>query len=683
MPRRALLPFLALGLVLIALPAALSKPGLPLALRGDEADHLGLAYSLLADGDTRFEARDAERVFGQFPFDAEIDFRLLEDPGGARRFDAPILYPLLAAPALALIGSNGLPVTNLAFLVGAIGLAALFLRRRGLEGSLYLAAPFALLSPALIYAFWMRPSALLFLLGTAAFTEGWADDGRPLPLWRRAAAGAALGLAAAHLPYLLLLAAPLLWRLFRQERRGAAAFAGALVAAGALLLAVQQMATGAPLAGREGQVYRFEKSSDEPWSQLGGAIADPLPRPFTAERLAIAPIERRRGFLPYFPMALLALFLGRASRREAPLLLALAASLLLQPWAGELAPGLPMNPALLPLYPAFLVLVTRIPPLAVTCGAAAATYLLGLQLFGVLGSPIPDGGAHGHVRAFPFPYLPLDAEEIQPGSGLIRMELSGDSPPPVFWAPADQAKIGGRELWTYGGERAELYLESPQPLPEIVLQMRSVAIPHEIVLEHRGGREVYDFREPPAVSQRLLKLEGGEKLARGSYLYRLLVKSQRGAKPYWTGENESDDYIGAAIALIGTPEELARDLYHPEWQSCAYRAEAPAGRQGLALVGVKNGSRFTWPSRGAARIRFASRWLDGEGRRLYDNAYRAPLLHPLAPGGEVTQWLRVETPAAPGTYILEFDAVYENVAWFSDRKGETCRQTVEVFSPLP
>lgn len=682
MPRRVLLPFLALALFVIAVPAALSKPGLPLFVRGDEAGFLGLSYSLLADRDFVFEAADAERIFGQFPFDPGIEVRLAMAEG-VRRFDAPLLYPLLAVPVLALLGSNGLLVLNLALLLAAAALAANFLERRGLDGGFFFAAPFALLSPALIYAFWMRPGALLFFLGTAAVTEGWADQ-RPLPTWRRACAGAALGLAAAHLPYLLLLAAPLLLRLFRVERKNAAAFALALAAAFLLLTGAQYAATGAPVAGSAGQVYSFDHAADEPWRRVGGAIADPAPRAFSAERLLISPIERRRGFLPYFPLALLALALWRPGRREGWLLAALAAALAVQPWVGQLAPGLPMNPALLPLYPAFLVFVTRIPRLAVIGGAAAATYLLGLQIFGLLGSPIPDGGAHGHVRAFPFPYLPLDAEEIQPGSGLWRVELSGDEPAPVLWAAADQSLPGSRELWTYGGERVELYLESQRPLGEVLVQMRSEAVPNLIELRHAGGEEVYDFAAAPAVAQRRLALSGGEQLSRGTWLYRLVVESRRGAKPYWSGESASAEYIGAAIVFMGKPAELERDLYHVDWQSCAFRREAPAGFTGLALVRAKNASAFVWPSRGAARIRFASRWLDESGNRVAENPSRSAILHPVEPGGEVALWLKVKTPETPGRYWLEFDAVYEMVAWFSVKSGEpSCRQLVEVVPRQP
>lgn len=676
MPRRILLPFLACGLLFAALPLGLSKPGLPLALRGDEADYLGSAYSLWQDHDLAFAEADAERVFGQFPFDDQVELRLQTPAEGGRRYDLPLLYPLLAAPALALLGSNGILVFNLLLLLASIGLAVLFLARRGESATLYFALPFVLLSPAFIYAFWMRPSALLFFLGMAAITEGWADE-RPLPRWRRALAGAALGLAALYVPALLLLAIPLLLQLGRRERSGLPAFAVGLVAAFAIFALVQHQTLGAPY--HDGHAYIFTKASDEPWRVPGAALADPEPRPFSGERLLGSLIERRRGFLPYFPLALLALALWRAPRREGWMLAALGVAILAQPFTAVAWPGLPMNPDLLPFYPAFLVFARRIPRLAVVAGAVVATYLLGLQLFGVLGSPIPDGGAHGHVRAFPFNRLPLDPYEVGPGSGLVKLELSGDAPAPTLWAAADQALLGGRELWTYGGEKVELWLESARPLDEIKIQVRTVATPNEIELRHAGGREHYQFQPGAAISQRSIHLRDGVKNGRGNWLYRLELASRGGAKPIWTGESEVDYYIGAAFAYIGTPEETARDLYRVEWLSCGFPPATPAGVDGLALVRARNGSPFLWPSQGATRVRFASRWLDGEGKRILESPERSPLLYPVEPGGELSSWLKVRVPEAPGAYTLEFDAVLENVAWFSDRNGgSTCRQQVEV-----
>ena len=679
MSRSSLLSFFAIGLFLVALPAALFKPGLPLALRGDEATWLGLTGSLLYDRDVDFSAADAERVFGQFPFDAEIDFQLQSKPEG-RRFDAAPLYPLLAAPALWLLGSNGLLVLNLALVMASIWVAGLFLARRRLEGSaLFFAAPFVLLSPVLIYALWMRPSALFFFLGTIAFCEGWPEEGIVLPRWRRALAGAAFGVLIAHLPFLGLLVLPLLHRLWQQEKRALPVFAGALAAALFTLVGVHQAVLGTSLPGRDSTTYTLETAKDEPWRSPNGAQAAPPPRPVTAARLLMSPVERRRGFLPYFPLAILALLLWRSPRREGTLLVALAITILIQPWVGELAPGLPMNPALLPLYPAFLLFVRRIPQLAVIAASGVATLLLGLQLFGVLGSPIPDGGAHGHVRAFPFSRLPLDVEEIGPGSGLVRLGLSGDEPAPVLWAPADQALLGGRELWTYGGEKVELFLESQRPLEQILIQVRSIAVPNRLVLQHRGGEEIYDFAAAPAISQRQLKLAAGEKTARGTWVYRLEIASEKGAKPYWVGESEVGDYIGAAIAYIGTPEEVGRDLYGIDWLSCGFPKATWPAQENLALVRARNPGPFPWPSRGASRIRFASRWRNAEGQIVAENPSRSAVRSDIAAGEEVTSWLRVSTPAQPGTYTLEFDAVYENVGWFSAKNGDkTCRQEVTV-----
>ena len=390
-----------------------------------------------------------------------------------------------------------------------------------------------------------------------------------------------------------------------------------------------------------------------------------------------------RGFLPYFPLALLALLLWKTPRREGLLAAALLGAILLQPWAGELLPSLPMNPALLPLYPAFLIFVRRIPPLAVIAAAGVATALLGLQLVGLLGSQIPDGGPHGHVRALPYSRLPLDIEEVQPGSGLLRQKQSGDPPAPVLWAPADQAFASGRELWTFGSERVEFFLESEKPLQTILLQVRSMALPNRVELRHQGGKEQYDFARGANLSQRLLHLGQGETTTRGSFIYRFEVKSDHAAKPYWSGESGEEYYVGAALAYLGTEEEVNRDLYHLTWPSCGAPPQLEAGSIALALARARNTSSFSWPIEGAAQVRIASRWLDPAGNRVAENTFRADLFEEAKPGEEIKTWLKIKAPTTPGSYQLEFDAVFENIGWFSAKGAETCRQAVEVLPRSP
>ncbi len=109
---------------------------------------------------------------------------------------------------------------------------------------------------------------------------------------------------------------------------------------------------------------------------------------------------------------------------------------------------------------------------------------------------------------------------------MVKLELSGDDPAPILWAAADQALLGGRELWTYGGENVELWLESAKPLGEVLVQVRTVAKPNVVELRHRGGREKYEFTGDAAISQRPLHLEDGVKNGRGNWLYRLELKSQ-------------------------------------------------------------------------------------------------------------------------------------------------------------
>jgi hypothetical protein len=61
---------------------------------------------------------------------------------------------------------------------------------------------------------------------------------------------------------------------------------------------------------------------------------------------------------------------------------------------------------------------------------------------------------------------------------------------------------------------------------------------------------------------------------------------------------------------------------------------------------------------------------------------RTMLPQDVPPGGEVEVPFEIEAPRQPGTWVLELDAVREQIAWFSDRRpGSTVRRTVEVAPP--
>ena len=99
-------------------------------------------------------------------------------------------------------------------------------------------------------------------------------------------------------------------------------------------------------------------------------------------------------------------------------------------------------------------------------------------------------------------------------------------------------------------------------------------------------------------------------------------------------------------------------------------------------VKVKNLSDVTWPALGASsgeyRIWLGSRWLDEGGILLSNDDGRASLPKDLKPSEQVELTVFVNTPAEPGTYILELDLVQEGVAWFRHQGSEAARINFQV-----
>jgi hypothetical protein len=220
-----LAPRAALAVLVVALVAATALVDLPRASKsefwGDGATYYAMAWSLARDADLRYEARDLERVRLEYPggpqglflkkssggltVDGSAGFPWVRGvrPEEARLYYAKaFLYPLVAAPFVAVLGTRGLTLANGVLLALALALAASILRRRGFGAwSVAAAATMLLLTVAPVYLVWPSPEVFGLTLATAGLWA-WAS-GRPI-------LSAILFGAAGYLkPPNLLMAAPL------------------------------------------------------------------------------------------------------------------------------------------------------------------------------------------------------------------------------------------------------------------------------------------------------------------------------------------------------------------------------------------------------------------------------------------------------------------------------------------
>ncbi len=189
MSRTTRLVFGALALFLVVFPLTVQKPGLPMNLKSDEPAYYLMALSLAHDFDLRCELEDIRRLRREFPSDVVENLILMTDDGWRDvYFGKPFPAALAAAPLVRLFGADGFVATNMALLLLAVWLGALWLRRFNPEGpALLFSAGFFLLSNAFSYVFWLHTEVLCVAAVTAGLYLGLTDA--PAPLggggWRR------------------------------------------------------------------------------------------------------------------------------------------------------------------------------------------------------------------------------------------------------------------------------------------------------------------------------------------------------------------------------------------------------------------------------------------------------------------------------------------------------------------
>ncbi|MBI4635703.1 MAG: methyltransferase domain-containing protein [Candidatus Rokubacteria bacterium] len=125
------------------------------------------------------------------------------------------------------------------------------------------------------------------------------------------------------------------------------------------------------------------------------------------------------------------------------------------------------------------------------------------------------------------------------------------------------------------------------------------------------------------------------------------------------------------------PRTLAAKLLLLEVEPRQARPGAPL----LYTFIVTNTGDTTWlatPSPEGGFVNLGAHLLDAAGEAIDYDFHRTPLAGDLAPFQSARLQARLHAPAEPGTYLLEFDLVDENVAWFATRGSETARVTLTV-----
>lgn len=659
-----------LAMVLITAVAASWRSGAPAGLRADEGAFLGAALSLAHDGDVVIERTDLRRVFEETPFTGPTRLRIAVDAeaGLARWAPRDPIYAAVAALPARILGRAGIFGFGALCLAGTIAILAAH-RRRNLRDAT--AAP---LATAFVLLGGLGP--LLFRVQPEPWTALLAAAVAALPVRTAlgaSASGLALGLAVVPSPWLGPLALLPAARLARDGRRAAFALIG--LSAGLLLAFAAFRATS-------GGAETLWVEIDHPLVAGGAALSatelaenfrveeppsDGFPAPFALVLGAHA------GWLPYFPMAALALVLfvlpisDRPRPRWTAVALGLSAGTILFLVGGI---GLPPgtwdhlgDPRFAPLAPLFVLLLPRMRAAVLV----PATWLVGAVvagpiLFTSLGSPVPDLPVHGHLGSFPWTRLPVEPQLLPRLPHWSSREL----PEGRLWYPRERLRIEGDSLAVQRPGRTEVWLESTTTPADLQIEIGgSLTEPVPITVGTAG--EV--VAEPGDGLRRLQigRLRPDRTTATSSWS-RILFDA-----PEWDGPD-------LELRVLGSFEFLSREIYALEWLGCGAPPALEIGDEALAMARLRNLSLYPWTVTGPARVRLSYRWLDAGGQPIPDApSLRTDLDGPVAPGAEVSAWVQLKAPRSPGSYLLELDPIFESVAWFSEKNGGiTCRSSVEV-----
>ena len=100
---------------------------------------------------------------------------------------------------------------------------------------------------------------------------------------------------------------------------------------------------------------------------------------------------------------------------------------------------------------------------------------------------------------------------------------------------------------------------------------------------------------------------------------------------------------------------------------------------------LRNDSPTAWSVQGLGlpQVRVGYHWLRATGQSHEREGWRTSLPHTLRPGETTRLSATLFAPKQPGRYLLQWDLVAENVAWFSDRGWRAPSLEVEVVAGKP
>jgi hypothetical protein len=581
-------------------------PRAAMGFQSDEATYYLMGHSLARDADLVYRAEDLRRVWREFPsgpsgvflkrgsvpslrVDVRIPFVHLRgspDPDTSRYYyGKSYMYPLVAAPFVALLGTNGFLLLN-AILLAAFALAAwLFLATRVPEPlAAMLAGAFVGASVAPVYFVWITPE--LFNLTTVAVAYlcwTYKEAAGPAAAPRGAgwlfrpgsdlAATAFIAAATCSKPSNAMLLAPILvlfaWR--RQWRR--ALVCGVLFAA---LLAVffgveiamnsgdwnfqggedRRTCYGAyPLQSADaGLNVCLERETNKP---VWGDILGPYFWTVLFHNVAYFFIGRHSGLVPYFFPAVLALAAFLARLRSRPLwqwlVFAAAAGQILLfvvgiPYNYFGGGGVVGNRYFMSAYGLFVFLIpgVRTWPPVVLAWIVGALFSAQLVLNPFFHSFNPAAAAkHGPLRLLPVELTLVNTLPITTQESRVRRLFGAEPRFQVYFLDDNAYDPEGDSFWVRGDARAEILVKTDTQPRMFAATLEAGPVETDVTIRI-AGRSKSVVVHPGEIQRVTVTLDEGFPYM-GTRVWHASISSGSGFVPMFVNGGTDNRFLGVRV----------------------------------------------------------------------------------------------------------------------------------------
>jgi hypothetical protein len=590
-----------------ALALTVNFPKAAYGFQSDEATYYMMGYSLVRDHDLEYRKEDLVRVWKEFPGGpVGVFLKKGQRAGGAPDPDPnrlyyakSFIYPLFAAPFVAMFGTNGFLVLNAILLSLVLLCGYLFLHARsGPWASAVLAAAFVMASVVPVYFVQIMPEVFNFSLAMLAYFcwlyKEVASPARPLrgTAWlfsprSDVVAAVLLGILTFSKPTTaLLFAAPVLWGIFRLTALAKAvrrkivvpALVFALVAGG--LFGVNMAITGhwnyQGGGDRKSYIFEFPFQNEVTKPEVGapksreGVLTDIIfnPRTFTSNlthNLEYFFIGRYAGMLGYFFPGLFAILALLAAPKRRPgwqwLVLgsALAQGLIFviatpYTWNG----GGVGNRY---FFSGYGVMLFLLPPIESLALAFAPWFLGGLFVAPMVLNPFvasfkpADNAKSGPLRMLPVDLTLLNDLPVNNEPDHARLwfgDLGQGDAGFLLYFLDDNAygREADKSFWTRGESRAEFVIKTDRPIRKATFILAAGPVPTDVKITI-GGRPRSLHLDAGQTGQVTMAMPPGlpyEKEIQGGLLWTASVSSSSGFTPIFHDPNATDvRFLGVRV----------------------------------------------------------------------------------------------------------------------------------------